>query len=573
MDWYRPYENFDLTIGGIKTATDLETLVTWFSRYFGEDPNYIKEANRAESIIATIKETKDPILLAAGGNELLRMDDNARKALGMTWEEWSRYSRIGVDAVKPADIKIALQDKGSAIFEGAQDAIAAVNEANDSAKDAKKAIRDKYLEINAQASTIFSQDKAEELKDFRELDKKMREVGLSFEERELRWKLYNEGAKKLQERCNTWVLEQREVLTKDEQAALAAANERLDAAKQSAHKAIIEALNNASPVTEDQSGEWAANNIFIDASGKTKLKNLGYDFEQFKQDCAEFYRLVGGKMGPVEFGTTRGKRAFAKGRAFIAIAAHFNKTTLFHEMGHLVEGWDRTLLESSQDFIKARSSGKPASLKKLTGNNYTAGEVAYPDSFFDPYVGKVYTEYSEVLSMGLQCLASPDAAAVFAKADPEHFKQTIGAALHQNPFIAHEVEKANAQADEKREIMDKSEAWKKNIAKVAGSAFGKILEQEGGYKGFYITAYGRRAAYLYTANKELFSEGAIYNNMPRYKLFIGTLAQARLVAYLYIFDVFPYMDAEGKEKAVKRVCWNMDTAPDWYDPENPLPKV
>ena len=573
MPGYTAYENVDRAIEGVQTAPNMDALAFWFARYFGDNPIYLKEANRAESIINTLKETKDPLILAAGGNALLRMDDNARKALGMTWEEWSRYCRIGVDTIKPSAVKVALQDKGSSIFNGAQDAIAAVNEAKDAAKAAKEAIRDKYLAINKQAVGIFSQDTADELKDFRELDKKMRESGLSPDEIELRWKLYNEGAKKLQERCNAWVLEQRDLLTKEEQAALTAANERLDSANEAAHKAIIEALNNASPVTEDQAGEWATNNIFIDSSGKAKLKNLGYGFEQFKKDCAEFYRLVGGKMGPVEFGTTRGQRAFAKGRAFIAIAARFNKTILFHEMGHLVEGWDRTLLESSQDFIKARSSGNPASLKKLTGNNYKAGEVAYPDSFFDPYVGKVYTEYSEVLSMGFQCLASPEAAAVFAKSDPEHFKQTMGAALHQNPFVAHEVEQANAQADEKRDSLDKNDAWKKDIAKVAGTAFGKLLEQNEGYKGFSITAYGRRAAYLYTVNKELFSEGAKYNNMPRYKLFIGTLAQTRLAAYLYISNVFPYMDAEGKDRAVKQICWHMDTAPDWYDPENKLPKV
>ena len=59
----------------------------------------------------------------------------------------------------------------------------------------------------------------------------------------------------------------------------------------------------------------------------------------------------------------------------------------------------------ASDWAFSRATGEPEKLSKLTGDkNYKDSEVAYPDKFIDPYVGKVYGQVpiTEVLTMGFQ---------------------------------------------------------------------------------------------------------------------------------------------------------------------------
>lgn len=68
------------------------------------------------------------------------------------------------------------------------------------------------------------------------------------------------------------------------------------------------------------------------------------------------------------------------------------------------------------------------SLRSLTGNSgYRSSEAAYKDDFIDPYIGKIYTSRTtEVFSMGVQYLANPADAAMFAAKDPEMFAFVTG---------------------------------------------------------------------------------------------------------------------------------------------------
>jgi SPP1 gp7 family putative phage head morphogenesis protein len=104
--------------------------------------------------------------------------------------------------------------------------------------------------------------------------------------------------------------------------------------------------------------------------------------------------------------------------------------TLLHELGHSLEYGNAAAKKAIVDFLNRRTKGeKPEKLKKLTGINYDRTEIARPDKFIDPYVGKVYGDdpenprSTEVLSMGLEWMFEDPLK--FAKADPEHFELII----------------------------------------------------------------------------------------------------------------------------------------------------
>lgn len=94
------------------------------------------------------------------------------------------------------------------------------------------------------------------------------------------------------------------------------------------------------------------------------------------------------------------------------VSIHMNgmrKTTPYHEIGHYVEYFNKNALRISKEFLKARTKNeKPIKLKKLFPNvDYDNKETTKPDNFISPYIGKEYTDASEVLSMGLQAIFEP----------------------------------------------------------------------------------------------------------------------------------------------------------------------
>ena len=94
------------------------------------------------------------------------------------------------------------------------------------------------------------------------------------------------------------------------------------------------------------------------------------------------------------------------------VSIHMNgmrKTTPYHEIGHYVEYFNKDALRISKEFLKARTKDeKPIKLKNLFPNvDYDNKETTKPDNFISPYIGKEYTDASEVLSMGLQAIFEP----------------------------------------------------------------------------------------------------------------------------------------------------------------------
>jgi hypothetical protein len=102
-------------------------------------------------------------------------------------------------------------------------------------------------------------------------------------------------------------------------------------------------------------------------------------------------------------------------------------STIVHEMGHAVEDGINGASEAIWQHIDSRTQGEtPQSLRKLTGGGYRTDEVAKPDQFANPYMGK--TNYgrsaSEFLSMSLQYMYQDPVG--FAKKDPQSFDFASG---------------------------------------------------------------------------------------------------------------------------------------------------
>ncbi len=97
--------------------------------------------------------------------------------------------------------------------------------------------------------------------------------------------------------------------------------------------------------------------------------------------------------------------------------------TVIHELGHWWETHDPRIHDACVAFLLRRTRGeRPVALRDLfPQSRYRDDEVALPDKFLHPYVGKVYPGYyaTEVLSMGLEMMATDPLR--LADEDPEWF--------------------------------------------------------------------------------------------------------------------------------------------------------
>lgn len=98
-----------------------------------------------------------------------------------------------------------------------------------------------------------------------------------------------------------------------------------------------------------------------------------------------------------------------------------------HEIGHAVEYQYPDMHRQMRTFYEYRTQGEEEKkLKDVTGNpNYADWEKTRPDKFKHVYMGKIYSDNTELLSMGLEQLYSNPRK--FAKDDPEMFEFVIDA--------------------------------------------------------------------------------------------------------------------------------------------------
>lgn len=269
---------------------------------------------------------------------------------------------------------------------------------------------------------------------------------------------------------------------------------KVEAIQEKIFSNVMQALNSASPISEDEAQKWANNNVSFDDNALRRLKKIGYKREEILKDIAQVYRLIGGKLGAVvfQYQARGGNRAFAKGKNVISVQGEFNKQTLFHEIGHLAEHFDKGIQRACYQFITGRATGKKMPMRDITGmKGYKRTEYAFPDSFFHPYVGKDYGEgSSEVLSMAIQCFSSPKALTNLLAIDKEHFNILLGACLRQHESVKKSIAQNEIEIGKNRDDFENEKkrikAWEKQLDAVATDELFERLNTFGGYRGFAI---------------------------------------------------------------------------------------
>lgn len=116
------------------------------------------------------------------------------------------------------------------------------------------------------------------------------------------------------------------------------------------------------------------------------------------------------------YGTPNGRIDIIKGKYdfssnYITISMNgVRKTTPYHEIGHMVEFFNKDALRLSLEYRRKRTQGTQLeSLGKLLNVEDYKGELTYADNFINPYIGKDYGNHgSELLSMGLESVFSPN---------------------------------------------------------------------------------------------------------------------------------------------------------------------
>lgn len=221
-------------------------------------------------------------------------------------------------------------------------------------------------------------------------------------------------------------------------------------------RSVLTALMEASPVTEQQAQAWAQSQA-IDAKALAKLTKVGYPEADLRRDLAEFYCLTGGKASAVRLTMDGGERANAVGidartdEKLINIGTSFSKAILFHELAHHLENDPIARAGANGYLVARRESSETHKLRELTGHEgYDPHEIAYKDSFLNPYMGKVYEGgITEVFSMGVEYLASPQSAAIMAARDPQLFALITGYLTRElTPAMQAKLELHNAAIED-----------------------------------------------------------------------------------------------------------------------------
>ena len=162
----------------------------------------------------------------------------------------------------------------------------------------------------------------------------------------------------------------------------------------------------------------------IDMSGVTDKKGT-------LNNAIDFYQLIDKDLG-VEKIHAQTERAYAIEKSSeIAIpdnrTAKYRRSTQFHEMAHFAEFRDPQVAIDAKKWIRSRATGELDYLNRITNLPFDNNELAYPDNFIHPYVGKSYlTNSTEALSMGLEVFSNPKTLVDLYRSDSEHFNLIMG---------------------------------------------------------------------------------------------------------------------------------------------------
>lgn len=280
-----------------------------------------------------------------------------------------------------------------------------------------------------------------------------------------------------------------------------------------------------STVTEAQATAWATG-VPISTAARARLRKLGYSPDQARIDMAEFYRLIGGKIGAVAIVSEGNKRANTSGvgsfgtDGVIRMGSHFDKRVLWHELAHHLES-DPVAKAVAGQYIRMRAvSPGTKSLRSITKNNgFRPDESAFEDHFFDAYVGKDYAHgTTEVFSMGIESFSDKEMLGRRIAMDPDTFEFVAGYMLTPQTEMGEAIKNLNdILQDNTREALEEGADNRRELAMKAAKAvaldtqsppnpqvhslYGEYYQRS--LKSKYVGRFSERT-YLYSAQIKAF---------------------------------------------------------------------
>jgi len=138
-------------------------------------------------------------------------------------------------------------------------------------------------------------------------------------------------------------------------------------------------------------------------------------------------RLIDRQIQQLKIDVRLKVRAFAsKWQNLIALESTAGKRIVAHELGHHLEFRNPGVQKAASTFLSDRINIAESKGEEMMRRRYSSGvERMWKDGFYDPYVGKIYSDgATEVVSMGLQSFYDDSSMRKMLKSDPEHFQLT-----------------------------------------------------------------------------------------------------------------------------------------------------
>lgn len=156
--------------------------------------------------------------------------------------------------------------------------------------------------------------------------------------------------------------------------------------------------------------------------------------QQISDMLVEFHQVTNG-MGAktIKKIVADSDRAYTNPDGLVDVGKVVKKQTVFHEFAHHIEISDPKVAKLAAQWRDAKSDQSGVhKMSTLTGDKtYRDDEVAVKDKYLDPYVGKVYkdSDYTEVVSMGVEHFSSADKMKQLYDKDPDHYHFILGLLL------------------------------------------------------------------------------------------------------------------------------------------------
>lgn len=185
-------------------------------------------------------------------------------------------------------------------------------------------------------------------------------------------------------------------------------------------------------------------------SSKENKTRLDETFAFYPKEWAEYAHQNGKTIFTKKLDRGFFSEAGLKGRSWksgvvdngVSIMLSDNATASFHEIGHYVEHFNPNAMRLSKEFLAYRTKGEEEQPIRNTIYYYNVRERTKKDNFITPYIGKTYSNATEVFSTGLECLFEPGDGKVFSHEsrisevvrkkisdDPEYLNFVIGMIL------------------------------------------------------------------------------------------------------------------------------------------------